>query len=226
MGIAVWTSFFRFTFFHTHSCRLTFFCFFVLFHSCSSHAGVFGKTLVHEFHISYCHTEWYLLFSDSATINAHRAGAIWYKYERAGILVTQNEKKLGYSSTTSGSSTTTSGSSTTTSGSSTTTSGSIQVATVAGYAPATVRPSGLLSFVLAIFICIFTLLFLPSSSVLFILFHFCCSHAQVFGKTLVHEFHISYSHTEWSLLFSRNEMIHSQVEDSPFKNLLIFIRGR
>ena len=31
---------------------------------------------------------------------------------------------------------------------------------------------------------------------------FCCSHAQVCGKTLVHEFPISYSHTDWYLLFS------------------------
>ena len=39
------------------------FCFFVLFHSCSSHVRVFRKTLVHEcfhFHISYRHTEWYV----------------------------------------------------------------------------------------------------------------------------------------------------------------------
>ena len=36
----------------------------------------------------------------------------------------------------------------------------------------------------------------------FILFHFCCSHAPVFGKRLVHELPISYSHTERYLLFS------------------------
>ena len=41
----------------------SFFCFFILFHSCCSHAQVFGKLLVHEFPISYSHTEWYLLFS-------------------------------------------------------------------------------------------------------------------------------------------------------------------
>ena len=42
------------TSFHTHPSHLTlFFCFFVLFHSCCSHAPVFWKTLVHEFHISY-----------------------------------------------------------------------------------------------------------------------------------------------------------------------------
>ena len=31
-----------------------------------------------------------------------------------------------------------------------------------------------------------------------VLFQSCCSHAQVFGKTLVHEFPIFYSHTEWN----------------------------
>ena len=31
---------------------------------------VFGKTLVHEFHIFYSNTEWYLLFSDSASTSA------------------------------------------------------------------------------------------------------------------------------------------------------------
>ena len=36
---------------------------------------------------------------------------------------------------------------------------------------------------------------------LFILFRSCCSHARVFRKTWVHEFPISYSHTEWYLLF-------------------------
>ena len=40
----------------------------------------------------------------------------------------------------------------------------------------------------------------------FVLFHSCCSHEQVFGRTLVHEFPIFYSHTEWNLLssFCRN----------------------
>ena len=51
-------------FVHTHAPLFTsFVCFFILFHSCCSHAQVFRKTLVHEFHISYSHTEWYLLFS-------------------------------------------------------------------------------------------------------------------------------------------------------------------
>ena len=41
----------------------------------------------------------------------------------------------------------------------------------------------------------------------FILFHSCCSHTRVFGKTLVHKFPISYSYTEWYLRYSRNDMI-------------------
>ena len=39
------------------------------------------------------------------------------------------------------------------------------------------------------------------------LFHSCCPHTQVFGRTRVHEFLISYSHTEWCLFFSRCEMV-------------------
>ena len=35
-----------------------------------------------------------------------------------------------------------------------------------------------------------------------VLFLSCCSHARVFGKTLLHEFPIFYSHTEWNLLSS------------------------
>ena len=64
--IAFGTSFFRarFASFHTHASLLVFFVgFFVLFHSCCSHARVFGKTLLHECPASYSHTEWYLLFS-------------------------------------------------------------------------------------------------------------------------------------------------------------------
>ena len=41
------------------SSLLTFFlCFYVLLHSCCSLAQVLWETLVHEFHISYCHNEW------------------------------------------------------------------------------------------------------------------------------------------------------------------------
>ena len=57
----------RFISFHTHTSLLTVFCFFILFHSCCSHAWMFGKTLVREFPMSYSHTEWYIIFSDSAT---------------------------------------------------------------------------------------------------------------------------------------------------------------
>ena len=38
-------------------------------------------------------------------------------------------------------------------------------------------------------------------SCFFVLFHSCCSHSRLFGKTLVHESPISYSHTEWYLPF-------------------------
>ena len=54
----------RFAFFQSHTSLLTsFICFCILFHSWCSHARVFGKTLVHEFPMSYSHTEWYLPFS-------------------------------------------------------------------------------------------------------------------------------------------------------------------
>ena len=49
-------------------------------------------------------------------------------------------------------------------------------------------------------------LFLPSLCVSF-LFHSCCSHVRAFAKTLVHEFPISYSHTEWQNTFSQGEII-------------------
>ena len=53
----------QFASFHTHASLLTFFvCFFILFRSCCSHASVFGETHVHEFPMSYSHTEWYLNF--------------------------------------------------------------------------------------------------------------------------------------------------------------------
>ena len=68
------TSFFRarFTSFHAHASLLIFFSFSVLFHFWCSHAQVFGKTLVHDFLISYSHTEWYFIFSDSATTSAQK----------------------------------------------------------------------------------------------------------------------------------------------------------
>ena len=49
----------------------SFLLFLCLLNSCCSHVKVFGKTLVHEFLISYSHTELYLIFSDSATTSAH-----------------------------------------------------------------------------------------------------------------------------------------------------------
>ena len=51
-------------FFHSHASLLSVFvCLIVLFHSCCSHAWVFGKTLLHDFPISYSHNEWYFVFS-------------------------------------------------------------------------------------------------------------------------------------------------------------------
>ena len=38
---------------------------------------------------------------------------------------------------------------------------------------------------------------------LFVLLHSCCSHQRIFEKPLVHEFHISYSQTEWYCLYFR-----------------------
>ena len=62
-----------FTSFHTHDSLLTFFvCFFVLFHSCCSHARVFWKTLLHKFHISYSHTECDLFFAKRVDRNGRR----------------------------------------------------------------------------------------------------------------------------------------------------------
>ena len=56
------------------------------------------------------------------------------------------------------------------------------------------RQAGLF-FVLVVVLSILTPLFLPC--VFLILFHSCCSQARVFWETLVHEFLIPYSHTEW-----------------------------
>ena len=66
-------------FFHTHASLLSVFvCLIVLFHSCWSHTWVFGKTLVHEFPVSYSHTEWYSLFS--------LFGAREYKHAQLALL--------------------------------------------------------------------------------------------------------------------------------------------
>ena len=53
----------------------------------------------------------------------------------------------------------------------------------------------------------------------FIWFHFFCPYRQEFGKTLVHEFPIAYSHTKQYLIFPRNDMIE-MVDESPVKNWL------
>ena len=45
----------------TASLLAVFVCPIVLFQSCCSHERLFGKTLVHEFPISYSHTEWYFI---------------------------------------------------------------------------------------------------------------------------------------------------------------------
>ena len=39
----------------------------------------------------------------------------------------------------------------------------------------------------------------------FVLFHSCCSHVRVFGRTIVHELAFSYSRTEWYVLFSYSD---------------------
>ena len=68
------TVFFSYTLYffpYMHSSLLTVFLrFFCLISFLLFPCRVFGKTLVHEFHISYSHTEWYLFFSDSATTSA------------------------------------------------------------------------------------------------------------------------------------------------------------
>ena len=67
----------HFAYFHTHASLLAFFvCFFILFHSCCSYARVFGKTLLHEFPVSYSHTEWYLLFRSVKAMNNLKLSAI------------------------------------------------------------------------------------------------------------------------------------------------------
>ena len=49
------------------------------------------------------------------------------------------------------------------------------------------------SYLLILFLCFY------------VLFHSCCSDAQVFGKTLVNEFHILYIHAGWYLRSSLGE---------------------
>ena len=55
----------RFLFFRTHASLLSFFCFFVLFHSCCFNVQVFGKSFVQEFPIPNRHTEGYIIISQN-----------------------------------------------------------------------------------------------------------------------------------------------------------------
>ena len=85
------------------------------------------------------------------------------------------------------------------------------------------RPSGLLFF-RARFAFFHTQASLLTSFVcFFILFHYCCSHAQVFGKTLVHELPISYSHTEWYLHFFRSVKAMNNWKRSAIKQILLLL---
>ena len=61
--------------------------------------------------------------------------------------------------------------------------------------------------------------FLNSSFCPLVLIPPCCSHAQVFWTTLVHELHIFCSCTGWCLFFSRGEMVISVAEVSHIKKL-------
>ena len=72
----------------------------------------------------------------------------------------------------------------------------------------TVRPSGLLDFS-------YPQCFFKLSFCVFLLFHSCCSHARVFGKTLLHEFRISNCHTECMVIHSI--AIHSR-RSEKFRN--------
>ena len=54
----------------------------------------------------------------------------------------------------------------------------------------------------------------PHPLSLIVLFQSSCSHAQVFGRTLVYEFLFSYSHTEYNLLFlKQTPLLHEATWD-------------
>ena len=63
--------------------------------------------------------------------------------------------------------------------------------------------------------------FLTSSPLsVIVLFQSCCSHAHVFGRTLVYEFLFSYSHTEWNLLLLKQTPLwHEATWDKPEASL-------
>ena len=62
------------------------------------------------------------------------------------------------------------------------------------------------SYLLPLFLCLISFLLFPCAGV---------------WKTLVHEFHISYGHTEWYLHFSRVEIVFTSAEASPIKNVTL-----
>ena len=80
------------------SCRtLVDICFFIVFHSCCSMGKVFGKTLVHEFPISYSHTEWHLLFP-TVQLRVHNENPARFG-RNTYVLVNPSTKRNSYSHT-------------------------------------------------------------------------------------------------------------------------------
>ena len=51
----------------------------------------------------------------------------------------------------------------------------------------------------------------------FVLFKSCCSHTQVFRRTLLYEFHFFYSHTEWNLLFLKKSILWHEASWENFE---------
>ena len=84
------------------------------------------------------------------------------------------------------------------------------------------RPSGLLLFVPALLFFVLTPLFQPPSSVSLSYFILAVP-MPVFGKTLVHEIPISYSHTEWYLLFFRSVKAMNNWKRSAIKQILLLL---
>ena len=66
---------------------------------------------------------------------------------------------------------------------------------------------------------LYTFNFLPAFCFcLLVLFHSSCCHVQFLWTTLLHKFHIFYSHTEWYLLFLQNVIAILYVDISSVKN--------
>ena len=76
-------------------------------------------------------------------------------------------------------------------------------------------------FVPTVLLSTFIPFFLTSSPLcLIVLFQSCCSHAQVSGRTLLHEFLFSYSHTEWNLPFLKQTPLwHGATWDKQFETI-------